>query len=286
MGGQGAAASRARAARVAPAWPRARRQPGRPCPLQPFPPVIPTCCLCPLVAPATACTPHARVPPWRAALLLPFLPSPAAGTPPPRPRPTPASSTHSPHLPPQPTSLAAPPSPPPRRSLQGITDERELKKLRRKQSNRESARRSRLRKQAECEQLGRQVKDLVTGERRAAACRFAACCAAGVGLGWRWVQRGSGSRTWRRASLGAAGLGAELQSVHRPRALARACSAARRAPRAAPPALRPHLAARGAAPPAPRPTPPLLPAAANPAHAQRTRGSRRRRWRCWRRSRS
>jgi plant G-box-binding factor len=36
--------------------------------------------------------------------------------------------------------------------------------MRRKQSNRESARRSRLRKQAECEQLGRQVKDLLQGE--------------------------------------------------------------------------------------------------------------------------
>ena len=43
-------------------------------------------------------------------------------------------------------------------------DEREVKKMRRKQSNRESARRSRLRKQAECEQLGRQVKDLLQGE--------------------------------------------------------------------------------------------------------------------------
>lgn len=37
--------------------------------------------------------------------------------------------------------------------------------MRRKQSNRESARRSRLRKQAECEQLGRQVKELMTGAR-------------------------------------------------------------------------------------------------------------------------
>eukprot|EP00252_Welwitschia_mirabilis_P025664 TRINITY_DN8127_c0_g1_i3.p1 TRINITY_DN8127_c0_g1~~TRINITY_DN8127_c0_g1_i3.p1 ORF type:complete len:399 (-),score=89.96 TRINITY_DN8127_c0_g1_i3:259-1455(-) len=36
-------------------------------------------------------------------------------------------------------------------------DERELKRQRRKQSNRESARRSRLRKQAECEELQRQV---------------------------------------------------------------------------------------------------------------------------------
>lgn len=39
-------------------------------------------------------------------------------------------------------------------------DEREVKKLRRKQSNRESARRSRLRKQAECEALSGKVKDL------------------------------------------------------------------------------------------------------------------------------
>ncbi len=45
----------------------------------------------------------------------------------------------------------------------GNLDEREAKRLRRKQSNRESARRSRLRKQAECEQLARQVKDLITG---------------------------------------------------------------------------------------------------------------------------
>eukprot|EP00268_Persea_americana_P026320 TRINITY_DN2571_c0_g1_i11.p1 TRINITY_DN2571_c0_g1~~TRINITY_DN2571_c0_g1_i11.p1 ORF type:complete len:197 (-),score=38.01 TRINITY_DN2571_c0_g1_i11:1920-2510(-) len=36
-------------------------------------------------------------------------------------------------------------------------DERELKRQRRKQSNRESARRSRLRKQAECEELAQQV---------------------------------------------------------------------------------------------------------------------------------
>jgi plant G-box-binding factor len=43
---------------------------------------------------------------------------------------------------------------------QGMGDDREIKRLRRKQSNRESARRSRLRKQAETEQLARQVKDL------------------------------------------------------------------------------------------------------------------------------
>ena len=39
-------------------------------------------------------------------------------------------------------------------------DEREVKKLRRKQSNRESARRSRLRKQAECEALSGKVLEL------------------------------------------------------------------------------------------------------------------------------
>ncbi|GAB4821169.1 hypothetical protein N2152v2_008215 [Parachlorella kessleri] len=48
----------------------------------------------------------------------------------------------------------------------GNLDEREAKRLRRKQSNRESARRSRLRKQAECEQLARQVKDLITENAR------------------------------------------------------------------------------------------------------------------------
>ena len=41
-------------------------------------------------------------------------------------------------------------------------DERELKRQRRKQSNRESARRSRLRKQAECEELGGRVDALST----------------------------------------------------------------------------------------------------------------------------
>ncbi|CAN6226915.1 unnamed protein product [Urochloa humidicola] len=39
-------------------------------------------------------------------------------------------------------------------------DERELKKQKRKQSNRESARRSRLRKQAECEELGQRAESL------------------------------------------------------------------------------------------------------------------------------
>ncbi|KAJ4813068.1 G-box binding factor 1 [Rhynchospora pubera] len=41
-------------------------------------------------------------------------------------------------------------------------DERELKRERRKQSNRESARRSRLRKQQECEDLGKKVKELTS----------------------------------------------------------------------------------------------------------------------------
>ncbi|CAL9117345.1 unnamed protein product, partial [Musa textilis] len=39
-------------------------------------------------------------------------------------------------------------------------DEREVRRERRKQSNRESARRSRLRKQQECEELVRRVTDL------------------------------------------------------------------------------------------------------------------------------
>jgi len=42
----------------------------------------------------------------------------------------------------------------------GLIDEREAKRQRRKQSNRESARRSRLRKQAECEDLGSRVNNL------------------------------------------------------------------------------------------------------------------------------
>ncbi|KAJ4870652.1 G-box-binding factor 3 [Raphanus sativus] len=41
-----------------------------------------------------------------------------------------------------------------------LQNERELKRERRKQSNRESARRSRLRKQAETEELGRKVEAL------------------------------------------------------------------------------------------------------------------------------
>ncbi len=43
-----------------------------------------------------------------------------------------------------------------------MQDERELKRQRRKQSNRESARRSRLRKQAECEGLAQKVVELET----------------------------------------------------------------------------------------------------------------------------
>lgn len=42
-----------------------------------------------------------------------------------------------------------------------LQDEREVKRQRRKQSNRESARRSRLRKQAECETLSQKVDALV-----------------------------------------------------------------------------------------------------------------------------
>jgi plant G-box-binding factor len=42
-----------------------------------------------------------------------------------------------------------------------LQDEREVKRQRRKQSNRESARRSRLRKQAECDDLGTRATKLV-----------------------------------------------------------------------------------------------------------------------------
>jgi plant G-box-binding factor len=46
-------------------------------------------------------------------------------------------------------------------NIEGMSD-RDVKRLRRKQSNRESARRSRLRKQAECETLQRQNADLAS----------------------------------------------------------------------------------------------------------------------------
>ncbi|XP_057724058.1 G-box-binding factor 1-like [Arachis stenosperma] len=45
-------------------------------------------------------------------------------------------------------------------TIMGREDERDLKRQKRKQSNRESARRSRLRKQAECEELQRKVESL------------------------------------------------------------------------------------------------------------------------------
>ncbi|KAL3637828.1 G-box binding factor [Castilleja foliolosa] len=48
---------------------------------------------------------------------------------------------------------------------QWVQDERELKRQKRKQSNRESARRSRLRKQAECEELQHKVETLNTENR-------------------------------------------------------------------------------------------------------------------------
>ncbi|KAI3726478.1 hypothetical protein L1987_66275 [Smallanthus sonchifolius] len=50
--------------------------------------------------------------------------------------------------------------PPPIMADQWVQDERELKRQKRKQSNRESARRSRLRKQAECEELQARVETL------------------------------------------------------------------------------------------------------------------------------
>lgn len=47
-----------------------------------------------------------------------------------------------------------------------VKDEKELKREKRKQSNRESARRSRLRKQKECETLQKRVHDLLTVKQR------------------------------------------------------------------------------------------------------------------------
>ncbi|KAJ3692559.1 hypothetical protein LUZ60_011654 [Juncus effusus] len=58
---------------------------------------------------------------------------------------------------PGPSKLATTPS---SATLVPIQDERELKRQRRKQSNRESARRSRLRKQAECEELAQRADAL------------------------------------------------------------------------------------------------------------------------------
>ncbi|KAG0486758.1 hypothetical protein HPP92_008853 [Vanilla planifolia] len=59
-----------------------------------------------------------------------------------------------------PSSAVAAPIVPSSSSELWIQDERELKRQRRKQSNRESARRSRLRKQAECEELAHRVEVL------------------------------------------------------------------------------------------------------------------------------
>ena len=47
-----------------------------------------------------------------------------------------------------------------------MQDDREVKRMRRKQSNRESARRSRLRKQAECETLSGRVEELMSDNAR------------------------------------------------------------------------------------------------------------------------
>ncbi|XP_057444862.1 bZIP transcription factor 1-A-like [Lotus japonicus] len=62
---------------------------------------------------------------------------------------SPSTLTHHP----SPSSSSSLPPPPP-------FDERELKRQRRKQSNRESARRSRLRKQAECDELAQRAEAL------------------------------------------------------------------------------------------------------------------------------
>ncbi|MFS7973337.1 putative transcription factor bZIP family [Helianthus anomalus] len=58
------------------------------------------------------------------------------------------------------SSVSQPGVPPPIMADQWGQDERELKRQKRKQSNRESARRSRLRKQAECEELQVRVETL------------------------------------------------------------------------------------------------------------------------------
>ncbi|XP_077234918.1 bZIP transcription factor 1-A-like [Tasmannia lanceolata] len=80
------------------------------------------------------------------------------GAPPPSPLPilrgkVPATPVGGPMVP---TGLVGPREP----SDLWLQDERELKRQRRKQSNRESARRSRLRKQAECEELAQRVEVL------------------------------------------------------------------------------------------------------------------------------
>ncbi|KAK1433267.1 hypothetical protein QVD17_10176 [Tagetes erecta] len=58
------------------------------------------------------------------------------------------------------SGFSQPVVPPPIMADQWVQDERELKRQKRKQSNRESARRSRLRKQAECEELQGRVETL------------------------------------------------------------------------------------------------------------------------------
>ncbi|XP_076889529.1 G-box-binding factor 1-like [Bidens hawaiensis] len=58
------------------------------------------------------------------------------------------------------SGVSQPVGPPPIMADQWMQDERELKRQKRKQSNRESARRSRLRKQAECEELQARVETL------------------------------------------------------------------------------------------------------------------------------
>ncbi|KAK1422133.1 hypothetical protein QVD17_25036 [Tagetes erecta] len=58
------------------------------------------------------------------------------------------------------SGVSQPVAPPPMMADQWVQDERELKRQKRKQSNRESARRSRLRKQAECEELQARVETL------------------------------------------------------------------------------------------------------------------------------
>mmetsp|Transcript_38558 Transcript_38558/g.73858 ORF Transcript_38558/g.73858 Transcript_38558/m.73858 type:complete len:312 (+) Transcript_38558:458-1393(+) len=64
------------------------------------------------------------------------------------------------HMVPPGTATAAPVMDYNAAAAAGLVDEREAKRQRRKQSNRESARRSRLRKQAECEDLGTRVTNL------------------------------------------------------------------------------------------------------------------------------